>query len=1207
MPLNKGLNWPRTCGFEIYGVGPSYVVAVEPNSVASIAGLMPGDQLLELEGVDVSSLPSEQIKSLAKRSRNQYPAVEVVACLQEINILPNRLIGYGFTFQNARPLVVSTVDFGGPSYMAGLRSGDIILAINGQNTNNIEDIEDTITSKPGQLTLLTIPVGRSSNMVEIDKKMNKTSPLRRQDHRAKELHDKMNYVLGDEYEKKMAIVGILKQYAEDRDVHILGRALNAVLKTPQHRRILKQIRFLSIVVEKLIINARPFVPPGHRPKFDAEIKLRYTSPVGSDRLSVVQSPHPPSAHKTGHRKIIQVIRDDGSFGLVIKGSNPAYVESVDEGGPSEKAGIRTDDFIMKLNGLDVRKCSHSRLCQLLQESGSAPTIEILRCENGLSPSVSLTSVSSESSVSSHGSVDWLTNQHQTDTEGRTFQQRADFLLTGREKHQIRKAIENYEISNNVVDLHSSLAEILDSPSKKTLWMFIIARLPIEHQEYCLHRISLPQDILLECVNVEKYQQEQPLTSPRITYNNDYNEQSYIPDNLPTTFRQQLEFLLTPTERQQLKEILQRYDENKDINDMLEDIEVILDTPSKRSLWKYILPLIHTDHQIVVRQRLLQLQKYSRNTKTIKERNEMMSGSSSEDEKGSSTPSESSPHERLKVRNHNRSDLRSADKALVKELEETRKAIQEAKDAIVGKGQGHHGDDIEHEDGDSKRYVTIIPVGYPGLEGRPFHKKEMDSPELNRVRKLTPQKVSPASSHYKKRDTIVYNEVEHETKKFNVRPGDSFNQSAITALEELDAVMAAETSDQDSEKNRIISKGIVQQRVQTSLTPAPPPPPPVPPPPSFQSYNNKQMNVKRINWEKLNPSKVNNTVWQQIDDSELEDIVKYLELDQHFSTKTTKPAVIDKKQEVFILNPKKAYNISILLGHLKMSISDIKHAIYSMDEDILTPELLKQLLNYSPSKHEQELYDSFTGDVDSFSNADRFAYETSQIPNYEQRLKAMLFKASFKEKITEMKEHLRCIKAASRELRHSKKLAKILELILAMGNHMNKGNERVGDATGFRITFLSQIDITKTSDNKSTFLHVLTEAVSKRFPDVLSIGDDLTHVSEAAKVSNVLLNQELNELRKVLQDISDTLEKFNGHKTTIGTTDRFQEHFIAEASDELQSLFRLQHGTMEEFSELVQYFGEDPKKMDTGDLFGIFADFVSKFEKAHRENSIYKRH
>lgn len=43
--------------------------------------------------------------------------------------------------------------------------------------------------------------------------------------------------------------------------------------------------------------------------------------------------------------------------------------------------------------------------------------------------------------------------------------------------------------------------------------------------------------------------------------------------------------------------------------------------------------------------------------------------------------------------------------------------------------------------------------------------------------------------------------------------------------------------------------------------------------------------------------------------------------------------------------------AILLGHLRLSVEDMKQALYEMDEEILTPELLKQLVAFAPSKSE----------------------------------------------------------------------------------------------------------------------------------------------------------------------------------------------------------------------------------------------------------------
>ena len=58
---------------------------------------------------------------------------------------------------------------------------------------------------------------------------------------------------------------------------------------------------------------------------------------------------------------------------------------------------------------------------------------------------------------------------------------------------------------------------------------------------------------------------------------------------------------------------------------------------------------------------------------------------------------------------------------------------------------------------------------------------------------------------------------------------------------------------------------------------------------------------------------------------------------------------------------------------------------------------------------------------------------------------------------------------------------------------------------------------------------------------------------------------------------------------------YEQHFIAEASDDVQSILRLQATAMDEFHAVTAYFGEDSKKLGTSEFFGIFSDFLVKFE------------
>ncbi len=43
--------------------------------------------------------------------------------------------------------------------------------------------------------------------------------------------------------------------------------------------------------------------------------------------------------------------------------------------------------------------------------------------------------------------------------------------------------------------------------------------------------------------------------------------------------------------------------------------------------------------------------------------------------------------------------------------------------------------------------------------------------------------------------------------------------------------------------------------------------------------------------------------------------------------------------------------AILQGHLKRSPLEVKQALYQMDESVLTPELLRQMLAYTPDSTE----------------------------------------------------------------------------------------------------------------------------------------------------------------------------------------------------------------------------------------------------------------
>lgn len=73
--------------------------------------------------------------------------------------------------------------------------------------------------------------------------------------------------------------------------------------------------------------------------------------------------------------------------------------------------------------------------------------------------------------------------------------------------------------------------------------------------------------------------------------------------------------------------------------------------------------------------------------------------------------------------------------------------------------------------------------------------------------------------------------------------------------------------------------------------------------------------------------------------------------------------------------------------------------------------------------------------------------------------------------------------ASREVARSRRLRRLLEVVLALGNYMNRGAR--GNASGFRLASLNRLADTKSSAVKgTTLLHYLVQILEKKVIDFI---------------------------------------------------------------------------------------------------------------------------
>uniref|UniRef100_A0A8C1EN42 Dishevelled associated activator of morphogenesis 1b n=1 Tax=Cyprinus carpio carpio TaxID=630221 RepID=A0A8C1EN42_CYPCA len=432
---------------------------------------------------------------------------------------------------------------------------------------------------------------------------------------------------------------------------------------------------------------------------------------------------------------------------------------------------------------------------------------------------------------------------------------------------------------------------------------------------------------------------------------------------------------------------------------------------------------------------------------------------------------------------------------------------------------------------------------------------------------------------------------------------------------------------------------------SALMPPPPPPPPggpppppgrppfsaAPPPPGApmgpslkkKSIPQPSNPLKSFNWAKLSEVRLlEGTVWADIDDSKVFKILDLVDIEKTFSAyqrektnfgeywrkEAEDDALSSKKvKELSVIDGRRAQNCNILLSRLKLSNEEIKRAILTMDEqEDLPKDMLEQMMKFVPEKCDVDLLEEHKHELDRMAKADRFLYEMSRINHYQQRLQSLYFKKKFAERISEIKPKVEALTKASKEVLHSRNLKQLLEVVLAFGNYMNKGQR--GNAYGFKISSLNKIADTKSSIDKNiTLLHYLITILEKKYSKVMLFSEELQSVPEAAKVNMTELEKEINHLRSGLRSVESELEFQKKSPQQYG--DKFVSvvsQFITVASFSFSDVEDSLSEAKELFLKAVKHFGEDADKMQPDEFFGIFDQFLQSFAEARQENENMRR-
>ncbi|XP_026078661.1 delphilin isoform X4 [Carassius auratus] len=1285
---NQG--WPEEFGFQIGGNGPSYILTVEDGSSAHLSGLQPGDQVLEIEGQNVSSLSAQEVIALAQSQRNIPPSIGVVSRIQQMDIIPGPDGRFGFSIVGDCPLLVEDCSTCSPAGRSGLRAGDYVMEVNGIPVKHHEMAAALIKASQGRtLRLGVLCMGsrqkRSSGSLE-DSQKDMDGMRQDRKNKAVEFNRKVEEILRNEPEVKEKLFAVLKQFAAERKVDWLASALPDILTTEEQ--------------QQLISNIRIFIPKKHRQRFDEAVsqsllnrmcrskslgepqnRLRrsrsqdhHERPQGSKRASSVprdtgddpakperglrkSTTMIPSHYVTGaNQRTIRVYRGKKSFGFTLRGHAPVWIDSVMPGSPAEACGLKPGDRILFLNGLDMRNCSHDKVVSMLQGSGAMPSLVV---EEGpvdyplsdSEPEETPTLPRSRSPALS--SLQWVAEilPPSIRVHGRTFSQQLEHLLTLQERYTICKALEIFFQHRNVDTLIVDVFPVLDTPAKQLIWQFIYQLLTYEEQEHCKSKIArfLGFKSAEPEIGPETHRRSSSMRVSGTSHKNTVRERSSDDCIIGTHLgmgNRKSGLSLSWTESLPGPQF-EPYQQTVPSPDSVDSNPYVsLDSPPASPL------PCDEPSPLPQRRKLFTFSRPPRSRDTDKFLDALSEQLGHrvnivDDFKGGENDYEEMSFQDEQEVNMLPHELSSASS-------EEHSSSDDSTSVSYSSGSDHippppqspppPPPPIQFTDPPSALPLTPEHLPQPPLAfqhhpiiapppppprsfliNRPSLHKVLPSSEELRSRHHHPRHSSPQPSaqsvlqlHQPKAHPILQSsphtspQPPHATTQHTQlrHPTQSVYQSRQTS--------ASRTSPNLTKQKSLHSQSSQQSYEGTLSTKVPPPPPPPLPPPcdppplpkaSPKASDNNHMSVKRLRWEQVENSE--GTIWGQLGDDpdyhKLSDMVKYLDLDLYFGTQrnsislpepTFLPENFKKKDVVEILSHKKAYNASILIAHLKLSPKELREILMTMSTERLEPAHIKQLLLYAPDEEEVKQFQHYDQDPAKLSEPDKFVLQMLLVPEYKTRLRSLLFKTTVQEKTEEMRGAYECIYKASLELKNSKRLAKILEFVLAMGNYLNNGQPKTNKTTGFKINFLTELNTTKTVDGKSTFLHILAKSLCQHFPELLNFARDLGTVPLAAKVNQRTITAELSDLHSTIQDIRSACEKI-----PATTEDRFasvMSSFLENCHPAVQSLDSLQQRAMEEFHKVASYFGEDSKATTTETFFGIFAEFISKFERALSE-------
>eukprot|EP00094_Tigriopus_californicus_P001997 TCALIF_01924-PB protein Name:"Similar to CG32138 Formin-like protein CG32138 (Drosophila melanogaster)" AED:0.27 eAED:0.27 QI:0/0.5/0.14/1/0.5/0.42/7/0/998 len=323
--------------------------------------------------------------------------------------------------------------------------------------------------------------------------------------------------------------------------------------------------------------------------------------------------------------------------------------------------------------------------------------------------------------------------------------------------------------------------------------------------------------------------------------------------------------------------------------------------------------------------------------------------------------------------------------------------------------------------------------------------------------------------------------------------------------------------------------------------------------------------------------------------------------------TYKLPTVPVKQLDTLMEHTRLKNMAICKRKLPdIPISDLIRAINALDIQTLSMDAIELLQRMVPLDVEIKAYREYNmakKDVENLTEEDRIMRQFSCVERFATKLQIMAFMSSFEENVKMVKPQVNAITLASKSLRQSKKMKRVLELILCFGNYMN--STKKGPCYGFKLQSLDSLTITKSTDKKQTLVHYLADLVLKRFPELKGFDAELTFLDKAAQYSLENIMTDVRELEKGMEltrrELENRLSTPNAKDKAKVVQNQSLKEFVDMAGESVGNVRSEADRAQKLFTDCVEYFGENPKMIDANTFFGYFVRFIATWRQSELDN------